>query len=219
MSYTVVVTLEPHLSETAVACNGVLDGVPVDTKPRRTPTSYSYWWRWDSEPDMAWQHLITGSGELAVPFDAQGRKVRLSQIAYAGGRPSDALIAEGAQTVIDTSSGEAIRHLWVFFDDVSNETFIRSTRASVSDRLSLGVTPAAAIRTASFADTPTASKEIPGHIRPFDFCELCHQITPIAFPIIGTTNPINSIATNSQNSCCRNNSWSDCIFERAASTI
>lgn len=120
------VTLHRRISETALPCNGALHGVPVIPKRifNKVPpaSSFSYWWRWDDDLTMPPQHLITGDGQLSVPFDAQGRPVRLFQIAKAGNTPSDPLIAEGAQTVIDTSSSEAIRHIWVAFSDVSNPT-------------------------------------------------------------------------------------------------
>src|SRR5678810_444255 len=98
----ITVTLHRRLSETAIPCNGVLNGIPYNTT--RTPaTSFAYWWRWDDDPDMRWEFLgIKEAGiPLSIPISWQGRNVRLAQIARtSNGQQSDPLIAEAVQFVL-----------------------------------------------------------------------------------------------------------------------
>lgn len=74
-------TLRQNLSEPTFSLNIALRGV-VDTDTTPAIVSELYW-RWEDEPDMKPQPLgkVTAGQELAVPFDLQGRQIRISSVA------------------------------------------------------------------------------------------------------------------------------------------
>lgn len=107
------VTLHRRLSETSIPVIGHLDGVPYD-RIRTAARSFIYWWRFDDDPDMRPEYLGTKEAgvPLSIPFNTQGRDIRLFQIARtAAGEVSDPLIAEARQIVLHLVDAEVVTYL------------------------------------------------------------------------------------------------------------
>jgi len=108
----IAVVLHRGLSESGILCNGVLNGVPYTTA-RTSARSFDYYWRWDDDPDMRPEYLGTKEVGIAlnVPFNSQGRDIRLFQIARTSAGSSDPLIAEARQFVIRAIDAEVVTYL------------------------------------------------------------------------------------------------------------
>lgn len=92
-------------SNTASPKNIVLDKVP--TPPFTAATISLYYWRFEDEAESPFQYLgqQTAGFAFAVPFDPQGREIRISMIGKAAsGIQSCYDPREGVQTTIDPPS-------------------------------------------------------------------------------------------------------------------
>lgn len=104
------VILHRRLSEIpGSACTGHLNGVPYSTFAEPA-VALDYWWRFDDDPTMRPEFLGTKEAPvfhgarpapLFIPFNTQGRDIRLFQIARTRrGMRSDPLINEARQYVL-----------------------------------------------------------------------------------------------------------------------
>lgn len=121
--------IRPHLSESTFAKSLALNGVAVATET--LSIIGEIYWRWDDETSMKPEYLgkAVAGHSLRIPFDLQGRSVRLFLISKTGeGRRSVANITEAEQTVFSSPSRPYSSGTWPLFDHYSTETTAGTTQ-------------------------------------------------------------------------------------------